>query len=345
VGDLEHALNLHVDVAEGHPEPSRQGARQSRPVEDASLTLGESRPLRDVMPPRGSGDASQANEAQGWVSHPSLPPGVMAPGGWPRTRGPVDDEEDAFPSLLPDGDDGLDQDPDLDAEAWDPSWDGGSPDQGSPEPARTRRRRWLPLLAAAVVLVLAAIAGFVYYQAHQSEAFRPYTTGTQPPFSLRYPESWKVNVGNAFSDVIISPKPDALGAALLQPGGEWGPTRQLLAESPSEAVGVYLNATASPPVDNTETALKAVILQYLGQHSKLDFLPTHHQFMVAGSAGSEFEGMLSDRQAPGTRLKVMIDYVQGPEGSVLLAFFAPPNRFEQLQPVFTEMRDTVRFTG
>ena len=82
------------------------------------------------------------------------------------------------------------------------------------------------------------------------------------------------------------------------------------------------------------------------RNAVLDFGPTHRQLRVGGASAHEFEGVLSDPQAPGTRLHAMFDLVLPPGGgSVLISFFAAPEDFEGQRAVFNRIRDGVSFPG
>ena len=54
---------------------------------------------------------------------------------------------------------------------------------------------------------------------------------------------------------------------------------------------------------------------------------------------------MQDPTHPTARLRVRFDVVQPPSGgSVLIAFFAPPDRFDAQQATFDRIRDGMRFT-
>jgi hypothetical protein len=59
------------------------------------------------------------------------------------------------------------------------------------------------------------------------------------------------------------------------------------------------------------------------------------------------EAVTSDPQNPQTRLRALVDIVQSPGagGAVLLAFFAPPDSFDDHRAMFERVRDSVTFTG
>ena len=236
----------------------------------------------------------------------------------------------------------LEPDDDLQG-AEEPPWE--DEEEAPGEPVR-RKGRWMGLLAAAVaVAVIAGIAAAFLVRSRAEEPFRTFANReTLVPYSLSYPESWKTRTGAA-SDVVISPRPDAVGDTFLQDAADqWGATRRLLASSPADARGVYLYAAASGS-DTSADALRSAIT-LLMRNAVLDFGPTHRQLRVGGASAHEFEGVLSDPQAPGTRLHAMFDLVLPPGGgSVLISFFAAPEDFEGQRAVFNRIRDGVSFPG
>jgi len=78
-----------------------------------------------------------------------------------------------------------------------------------------------------------------------------------------------------------------------------------------------------------------------------EFDPLHRDVSVAGSQADELEAVTSDPQDPQFRLRVLIDVVQpsGAGGAVLLAFFAPPDVFEDQRSTFERVRDSFQVTG
>jgi hypothetical protein len=64
---------------------------------------------------------------------------------------------------------------------------------------------------------------------------------------------------------------------------------------------------------------------------------------VARARADELEAVVSDPQQPQTRLRLLVDVVEPPgaEGAVLLAFFAPPDSFENNRSTFEKVRDSL----
>ena len=148
--------------------------------------------------------------------------------------------------------------------------------------------------------------------------------------------------GNA-SDAVLSPRPDAVGNTFLFGSADrWSGTRGLLATSPSDAVGMYVFPTDTGS-DTTTDALKAAISVLVPDG--VTWASTHRQLTVGGSPADELEGFVQDPANPKARLRVRFDVVQPASGgSVLIAFFAPPDRFDAEQATFDRIRNGIRFT-
>jgi hypothetical protein len=109
-------------------------------------------------------------------------------------------------------------------------------------------------------------------------------------------------------------------------------------------IGTYVYAATSgaePTAEGLRNAISARL-----PNSKLAFSSTHGQVPIGGAPAHQLEGTVSDPSSPGTQLRAMFDLVL-PEGggSVLITYFAPPSDFEEQRPVFTKMRESLRFTG
>lgn len=359
VRDLEYALNASVEVGGASHAQGRPGARHSAsayPVDDATTTSEQARAGRGAPPAAPPEQSPDSGETRGWVSHPSLPPGAITP-PWrpgavpvgPDPGGPAPPTESAAGDAA-----GLDEIDELDEidvlepddlqGGEEPPWEDEEEEEAPVEPVR-RKGRWMAILAAAVaVAVIAGIAAY-FVRSRAEEPFRTFANReTLVPYSLSYPQSWKTRTGAA-SDVVISPRPDAVGDTFLQDAADqWGATRRLLASSPADARGVYLYAAASGS-DTSADALRSAIT-LLMRNAVLDFGPTHRQLQIGGASAHEFEGVLSDPQAPGTRLHAIFDLVLPPGGgSVLIGFFAAPEDFEAQRAVFNRIRDGVSFPG
>jgi hypothetical protein len=349
--DLEDALSVEQSPADFDRTPSRQGARHTQPADEGRSRSGLAPLRRETTSSRSERDV-EADETRGWVSHPSLPPGAMGPLPWqnatssggaaPLSGAPSGTQSSGTQSQ----DDGFGAEADVTEEDQEGAWGAEETDSDSSRQPRSRRRLWLSLTAAAVVVVLAVAAGAWYLQRRGAEPFRTYTSAdTVVPYSLSFPESWTVERGVA-SDVVLSPRPDAVGATFfLQTSQDaWGGMRNLLRTSPTEAVGTYVYAGTSGAEPTTQGLRDAITA--LMPNSTLSFGPTHGQTPIGGAPAHEFEGTLADPAEPKTTLHAMFDLVLPPEGgSVLIAYFAPPEEFESQRPVFMKIRDGIRFTG
>ena len=199
-------------------------------------------------------------------------------------------------------------------------------------------------IAAVTVAVLAiGAAVFLLPSRTSAEPFRSYSnTGGVIPYTLSRPQSWAPREGNA-SDAVLSPRPDAVGDTFLFGSADrWSGTRQLLAASPSDAVGMYVFPTDTGS-DTTTDALKGAISVLMPDG--ITWASTHRQLTVGGSPADELEGVVQDPTDPKARLRVLFDVVQPPTGgSVLIAFFAPPDRFDAEQATFARIRDGIKLT-
>jgi len=372
VRDLEYALNASVDLPAASHAAGRQEGRHGRsayPVDDAPPTSELSRSPQGVVPAALPDHAPHEGEepaaGAGWVSHPSLPPGAMNPPTWDPSAPPDGDER--LDHAVPTGQDmageadEFGQFADLDTDELQEAYGGpvgeepGEDDEpwvdeavpaGRP-PARGRRRRGAVIAAIAAVAVIAVVAAVWFLQFNKEETLRTFTSAdTLVPYSLNHPESWTTRTGAA-SDVVISPRPDAMGDAFLTDATDrWGAPRELLASSPEDAMGVYVYTQASGS-DTSVEGLRRTITDLLGRQSAtVDLGSTHRMQRVGGAPGHEFEGYLSDPQAPGTRLYAMFDLVLPQSGGlVLLTFFSAPDEFEGQRELFTKIRDSVTFPG
>jgi len=258
---------------------------------------------------------------------------------------PADEDGDVEPPELPGSEDNVDDlDSQFETNPDDPEWEYDEPD--APMAGRNTGgtfRRLPVLITAAIVATLVIIGLAVLFQSRTAAALRPYnSTDTVVRFTIRYPESWTALKGVA-SDVVFSPDPHVGGATFFQGSADqWGSTRQLLSASPERAVGAYAFAEFT----GTDTTSTDVVQQAVSAltPSKLVFLATDRQLSVGGATARELEGDVHDPSSPVTRLHVMFDVVQPPSGgTLLLTFFASPDQFSSQLPLFTQIRDSVRF--
>ena len=75
VRDLEYALNVAVQLPGTTRTSRRAAANHARSAEDAASVNGSAGPETESEAEAGSAP----DRTSGWVSHPSFPPGVIAP--------------------------------------------------------------------------------------------------------------------------------------------------------------------------------------------------------------------------------------------------------------------------
>jgi hypothetical protein len=77
-----------------------------------------------------------------------------------------------------------------------------------------------------------------------------------------------------------------------------------------------------------------------------EFKSALREVSVAGALADEMEGVTSDPANPQNSLRVLVDVVQPPGagGALLLAFSAPPDRFEDHRSTFETIRDSLQIT-
>jgi hypothetical protein len=228
-----------------------------------------------------------------------------------------------------------------------PGGEGSEPwaEEAAARPVARRRRRTI-LVVVAAVAVIAVVAVVAFLQFRKEEPFVSFADRDAiVPFTLSHPQSWTERTGPA-SDVVLSPRSETVGDAFLSDAtARWGATRQVLAASPQDAMGVYVYTQASGS-DTSIEGLRRTITSLLGQGVIVDLGSTHRQLRVGGADGHEFEGVVSDPQAAGTRLSAMFDVVLPQSGGLaLLTFFAAPDDFEANRELFTKIRDSVTFPG
>jgi hypothetical protein len=384
VRDLEYALGPSTDLPAASHAGGRQGARHGRsvyPLEDRPAT-GDATgagPEAAAAPLPGAQPApapEESGETVRWVSHPSLPPGAIAPprwGGGAPTEGEGDEDVLAAAYGVVEERVGEDQEAagyppeEYEAAGYEDQEYGPEDSEYGPEgyegepggdrqegedaeagpvaaPAGGRRRRKLVVVGVALAVVaLLAVGGFLWLGREES-LVRFANRDAIIPFSLNRPESWTPRAGAA-ADVVLSPRPDEAGDAFLETTDRWAAPRELLATSPGDATGVYVYTQASGS-DTSIDGLKNTIQALLGQDVKVDFAATHRQLRVGGQDGHEFEGVVSDPQATGTRLSARFDVVLPQSGGlVLVTFFTAPDDFDSRSDLFTTIRDSVTFDG
>jgi hypothetical protein len=388
VRDLEYALSASMDLPAASHAGGRQGARHGRsvfPLEDrppAGDPTGSAPEAGPAVPGVQPDQAPQeSGETVRWVSHPSLPPGAIAPPRWGGGAPPEGEGgEDVLAAAYGVAEEGVeeevgdnraeqaagypleeyeagyedrgDADQEYGAEDQEYGYEGG-PDGGQPEedaeagpstaPTGGGRRKMVVVGAALAIVALLAVGGFLWL-GREEPLVRFDNRDAIIPFSLNRPESWTPRAGAA-ADVVLSPRPDQAGDAFLETTDRWAAPRELLATSPGDATGVYAYTQASGS-DTSIDGLKNTIQTLLGQDVKVDFAPTHRQLRVGGQDGHEFEGVVSDPQATGTRLSARFDVVLPQSGGLLLlTFFSAPDDFGSRSDLFTTIRESVTFDG
>ena len=342
VRDLELALDVAVHLPGTTRTSRRAAANHARAAEDAASGNGSAGTETET----GTEPGAAPDGTGGWVSHPSFPPGVIEPvPGAADAEGDPDAATDQDLTYVQGGDDAPYTEPEAgwgadEGEPWDDTAPAAS--EGATRP--WRRRRWRVIAIAAVTLVVLMVVAAVFLlPSRTAEAFRTFTNpGAIVPYTVSHPQSWGEQSGVA-SDAVLSPRPDAVGSTFFQGSADrWGGTRRLMAASPGDAVGLYVYAESTAP-DTTTDGLKNAISVLLPD--RVTFEPMHRQLTIGGSPADELEGVMQDPKDPRTKLHVLFDVVQPPGGgSVLLAFFAAPDRFDDQRPLFDRIRDGVRFT-
>ncbi|MCV2492007.1 hypothetical protein OF117_21905, partial [Geodermatophilus sp. YIM 151500] len=301
----------------------------------------------------------------GGSQHPSFPPGPLErnPGRAAAAHGSVPGDSDrGLEEQPPDssGDDYRqgyedqyrDDYPDEYREGYpdeyrddDAGWDQGEP---GPPPAPPRRmRRWKPVaIGAAVAVVLLAVAAVFLRSALLSEDYRSYASGgTLVPFTLDHPADWASAVGPS-SDVVLAPDPTAADQLFFFRGtpDAWASATGTVRANAPENVWLYVYTSAATLDTSSAQALQDSVVPLLPMTTRIESGP--RQVPVAGAPAQEMEAVTSDPEDPQTALRALVDVVQPPGagGAVLLAFFAPPETFEEHRPVFERIRDSLEIT-
>jgi hypothetical protein len=349
VRDLELALDDAVQLPGTTRTSRRAAANHARAAEEAASANTSAGPETETEIETGTGteEGTAPSRTSGWVSHPSFPPGVIEPvPGATDASGNPDAATDQDLTYVTGGDDAsyAGSEAGWDADEEEP-WEDNAP--AAPEGAAPSRRprRWLVIaIAAATIVALMVVAAVYLLPSRTTEPFRTFASpSTIVPYTVSHPQSWAEQNGVA-SDAVLSPRPDAVGRTFFQGSADrWGGTRRLMATSPADAVGLYVYAESTAS-DTTTEGLKSAISVLLPD--RLTFAPMHRQLTIDGSPADELEGVLEDPTDPRTKLHVLFDVVQ-PQGggSVLLAFFAAPDRFDDQRPLFDRIRDGVKFQG
>jgi serine/threonine protein kinase len=274
----------------------------------------------------------------GGSQHPSFPSGPLVrfparAGASHETAPPADHEPDLeeYPESDQDDDAGSD-------------WDQGEP--VAPPAPQERKRRWRLVALVAAAAVVVAVAAVLLRSSLFSEVYRTYSSSeTVVPFRLDHPADWGSAVGPA-SDVVVAPDPTAADELFFLKGTAeaWASTTDTVRSGTPEDVWLYVYSQAAAVDTSGAQAFRESIAPLLPTTTEFDSAP--HEVSVAGTQAAEMEAVTFDPQNPQTRLRVLVDVVQPPDarGTVLLAFFAPPDTFEDHRSTFERIRDSLQIT-
>jgi serine/threonine protein kinase len=348
--DLSDALGLSMPL----PMARYHGSRS--PENDlSSLDSGST-----------SGPVNQSRQTpESWESdtgtarHPSFPPGPLGmPASAPE---PVPEEPPIWISETPapaeqegweEGSDWPDE-----PESWDENGTGmddsdpGSAQDRQPQarPGRRHRRWLLPTIVLAVIVALAAVAAVVFLPSRSTTKLSLHYASKIPvvPFAMDYPDGWEVEEGTG-SDVIMSPRRAELAPLFFQRGtaASWTPIRALLRSDRSNVVGAYALATSTAIDRSSPLALQDQIARSLQPTATFSTAP--HVVIIGGSVADELEGESDDPSDSNARLHLVIDVIQTQRpanSSLVLVFFAAPDKFEANRSLFGKMRRTVTFSS
>ena len=346
VRDLEAVVNLAVPLA----RPRHQAGGASGGDQGSGDAASPDSRLTSTGPP-------DPGRTSGRPQHPSFPPGSLQPFGaaaapeqrTPSQRPAHSDEESPVDEAESRWDDEVDPSPDdaadpgADVESWDEEgpWEGDEAEE-EVAPGRRRRRLVVGLVACAAVLVAVAVALFVFQPFAREEAFQRYSsTNAIVPFSLQYPSSWSAQEGTDTA-VVFSPRNDALGALFLPgPAGSWTGTRELLSSNPSDAVGLYAYSLSTQYGSASGTVLQDAVQGLLPPTVTVSST-TAQASQIAGASTAQLDAVLTDPADPNARLRALI-YVCQPQagGSVLFAFVAAPDEFDNQRRTFDRVMESV----
>jgi hypothetical protein len=179
-----------------------------------------------------------------------------------------------------------------------------------------------------------------------SEEYRTYTSDlTVVPFRVDHPAAWDSRAGPA-SDIVLGPDPTAAADLFFNRTPEsWANAAGVVRSGSSEAVWLYLYALSTTYDTDQVDAFQASISSLLPPTTEFESAP--REVTVAGTQAVEMEGLTSDPADPQTQLRVLVDVVQPPGagGAVLLAFFAPPDTFDDHRPTFERIRDSLQISS
>jgi serine/threonine protein kinase len=327
---LEVALDLPAPVSSGvgpTAEDGREAPRRSGAMPDS--TWGEG--------------ATVIGEAVGGAEHPSFPsdpsPQFPTPADSSyRSARPADPEVGLGEDARPGERGGSDRYADAGADR-----DERKPVALPAHGPRTRRWRSVALVAAAAVIV--AVAAVLLRSSWLPEDYRTYTSSqTVVPFRLDHPADWGSAVGPA-SDIVLAPDPTLADDLFFLKGTPeaWASATNAVRSSSPGNVWLYVYAPGTTFDTSGDRALQDSVALLLPDTTRFDPAPPR-RLTVAGSSVTEMAAVTSDPAHPQTRLRVLVDAVEAPEGqgSVLLAFFTAPDTFDDQRPTFGKIRDSLQ---
>jgi serine/threonine protein kinase len=325
VRELESALDLPAPVsAPGGRWTGDSGGSASR----ADATSDGSREELGTV----TGDVLGGSQHPSFPSRAFVEPPARTHASY-ETAPPADHDPDLeeYPESDQDDDAGADGDQD-------------EPVAPSAPPAWKRRWRLVALVAAAAVLV--TVAAVPLLSSWLSEDYRSYASDeTLVPFRLDHPADWGAVVGPA-SDVVLAPDPTGADQLFFLRGTpqSWASTTDTVRSGSPDDVWLYVYTSAATFDTSWVQALQESIAPLLPNTT--EFQAAHREVTVADAPADEMEAVTSDPQNPQTRLRVLVDVVQPPGagGAVLLAFFAPPDTFEDHRPTFERIRNSLEIT-
>jgi hypothetical protein len=121
---------------------------------------------------------------------------------------------------------------------------------------------------------------------------------------------------------------------------DWAEAADAVRAGSPDAIGLYASSSNTTFDNSSDEALWSSIAVVLPDKSEFD---SHRDVQVAGDRADELEALAIDPENPDTRLRVIVDVVQPPGagGAVVLAFFAPPDTFEDHRSTFEKVRDSL----
>jgi serine/threonine protein kinase len=225
--------------------------------------------------------------------------------------------------------------------AEDDDWD---EEEVAPEPP-ARRRRWGLVALAAAAVVLVGVSAVLVRTFLLSEDYRPFTSnGTVVPFRMDIPDDWTAQPSTA-SDLVLGPSPTTADDVFFYQGREpedWAEVTRAIRSGSSDAVGMYAYAQSAGFDDTSAQTVKAFVGQVLPEPTEIG---EPQGVPVVGAMANELVALASDPRNPDTQLRLLVDVVASPgQGTLVLAFFAPPDTFEDHRSTFEKVRDSLEIT-